>query len=184
MTEAAKPAENSAAKKPTPTTAKKVEKETKANATTGAFAASENFAKSAQDQIESFFSAFTENAETVRSQTDDMVKAVRENFENTTERFQSVNAELMNFAREEVTDAVDFANDLARAKTMADALEIQRDYWTNLFETRMERAREMTETTVAVARESFEPMNAAMTAGLKTESFSKMFPMATAFGSK
>ncbi len=184
MTEAAKPVDNGAAKKTTPTSTSKTEKTNASSATKDAFGAGENFAKAAQDQIETFFSAFTENAENVRTQTDDMVKAVRENFETTTERFQPVNAELMNFAREEVTDAVDFANELSRAKTMADALEIQRDYWTNLFQTRMERAREMTETTVKAAQESFEPMNAAMTASLKTDTFSKMFPMAGPFTTK
>ncbi len=144
----------------------------------------EPFTKAAQDQLETMMAAFTENTDTVRAQTEDMVKTVQENFETASERLQSVNGDLMNAAREEMSDAMNFANDLARAKTIGDAMEIQRDYWTNLFETRMERARDLTETSVKTTQEMFEPMNDTLADNFKPETFEKFFPFAKAFATK
>jgi hypothetical protein len=117
---------------------------------------SANFAAT-NDQIRSFMEAFSTNAETVREQTEDFLASARENFETVQTRFQAVGHDFVSAAREEAADAVTFVNDLARAKTVGDALEIQRDYWTNLFETRVERARELTKASVEAARESFQP---------------------------
>lgn len=70
-------------------------------------------------------------------------------------------------AREEMTEAADFANELARAKTIGDAMELHQDYWTNLFETRMERFRDMTTETLDVVRKNSAPMNDAMSKMIK-----------------
>jgi len=130
------------------------------------------------------FSTFSENVDTVRAQTEDMVKTVQSNFETANERLQSANADMMNAAREEMSEAMTFANDLAGAKTIADAMEIQRDYWTNLFETRMDRAREMTEVSVSTTREMFEPMSETLSNNFQSDAFEKLFPFAKTFASK
>ena len=139
MSQSTTTAANGATAKATPKAAKAAKVETQS-----AIPSVETFTKAAQEQIETMVSTFTENTDTMRVQTEDMVKTVQENFEMANERVQSVNADLMNAAREEMTGAMTFANDLARAKTIGDAMEIQRDYWTNLFETRMELARDLT----------------------------------------
>lgn len=138
-----------------------------------------NFA-AANDQIKTFIEAFAANAETVRGQTEDFLASARENFETAQTRFQAVGADLVSAAREEAADAVTFVNDLARAKTVGDALEIQRDYWTNLFETRVERARELTKASVEAARESFGPAAKSLAAMPGFAAFEKLFP----FGAK
>ena len=96
-------------------------------------------------------------------------------------RMRVVSADALTAARDEMTEAVEFANSLARAKTVADALELQRGYWTKLFETRVERARAATEASVEATREMFDPINRSFAAAFSmTPSFDKFFP----FGSK
>lgn len=146
--------------------------------TADAFTAGESFSAAANDQFQTVLNAFTENAETLRTQTEDAMAAFRSNFEATQSRLQSVGAEMVEAARTEASEAVTFVNELARAKTIADALEIQRSYWTNLFETRVERTRELAKTSVEAARESFEPFSKSF-ATPAFASFEKFFPFAT-----
>jgi hypothetical protein len=133
----------------------------------------------ANDHFQTVFNAFSENAESMRAQTEDMIDAFRGNLETAQTRMKSIGADLAEAARTEAAEAVTFVNDLARAKTVVDAIEIQRSYWTNLFETRVERAREMTKTTVEAARESFEPFSKSFAAAPGLASFEKFFPFAT-----
>lgn len=139
--------------------------------------AAESFAATARDQFDTLFTAFNEQAETFRGQSEEFAETVRSNFEAAQSRFQSTSAEIMNAAREDLAGAVDFANELARAKTVADALEIQRTYWTGVFETRVERARGYANAAVETARESFEPFTKPY-AGFVAPSFEKFFPFA------
>lgn len=143
------------------------------------FGAQESFSAAANDQFQSVLSAFSENAETLRERTEDMFEALRSNFEVSQTRLQSVSAELVAAARTEASEAVTFVNDLARAKTMADALEIQRSYWTNLFESRVERTRELARTSVEAARESIEPLSKSLATLPAFASYEKLFPFAS-----
>lgn len=145
-----------------------------------AFEQAGSFSTAANDQIQSVFTAFSENAESLREQAEDAFSAMRGNMESAQSRFQTVSAELVAAAREEASEAVTFVNELARAKTVADALEIQRTYWTNLFETRVERTREFAKTSAEAARETFEPISKSMTSLPGFASFEKFFP----FGAK
>lgn len=145
--------------------------ETAATDASSAFAA-------ANDHFQTVFSAFSENAESMRAQTEDMFETFRGNLETAQTRMKTMTADLAEAARTETAEAVTFVNELARAKTLADAIEIQRSYWTNLFETRVERAREMTKTTVEAARETFEPFSKSMGAAPGLASFEKFFPFA------
>jgi len=140
--------------------------------------ASESFG-AANDQFQSVLNAFSENAETFREQTEDVIAAFRSNFETTQSRLQSVSADMAAAARTEASEAVTFVNELARAKTMADALEIQRNYWTNLFETRVERTRELAKASVEAARESFEPFSKSVATLPAFASLEKFFPFAS-----
>ena len=133
----------------------------------------------ANDHFQTVFSAFSENAESMRAQTEGMIDAFRGNLETAQTRLKSISADLAEAARTETAEAVTFVNELARAKTVADAIEIQRSYWTNLFETRVERAREMTKVSVEAARESFEPFSKTFAAAPGFVSFEKFFPFAT-----
>lgn len=139
-----------------------------------------NFAETARDQYETALKSFNDHAEKVRAQTEDQFAAAREGFETATEKFRTVSTDALAHAREEMTEAVDFANELARAKSVSDALEIQRNYWTNLFNTRVERARAFTEASVEASRSAFEPLNKSFTtAAAFTPSFDKFFPFAS-----
>ena len=142
------------------------------------FETTEGFTQAANDQFQTAFNAFNENAETMREHAEGVFAAVRENIETAQSRFQSVSRDLVEAAREEASEAVTFVNELARARTIADALEIQRSYWTNLFETRVERTREFARTTTEAARESFEPFSKSLTAFPGLASFEKFFPFA------
>ncbi len=116
----------------------------------------------ARNQYDSFLQSFNSHAEELQGRTQEMMEAAREGYEAAQTTIKNVSAEAMEAARQEMTDAVDFANEIARAKTIADALEIQRDYATRTFETRVERMRAMTQSTVDMMRDSVEPMNRSM----------------------
>ncbi|WDI30293.1 phasin family protein [Hyphococcus flavus] len=118
------------------------------------FANGANWAETAKEQFETMMTSFGGNFEDMRAQAEEMTEEVQARFKATQDRAQETNAMLMEAAQEEVADAVQLASDLTNAKTFADALTVQQSYWTKLFETRMERAREMTEATVEVTREN------------------------------
>ncbi|NWG70899.1 MAG: phasin family protein [Parvularculaceae bacterium] len=150
-----------------------------ADNTVDAFNAGASFTTAANDQFQTVLNAFSENAETLRGQTEEVMSALRSNLEATQSRLQSISADMAEAARTEASEAVTFVNELARAKTMADALEIQRNYWTNLFETRVERTRELAKTSVEVARESFQPLSKSFSSLPAFASFEKLFPFAS-----
>ena len=132
-------------------------------------------ADQARSQFERLYTNFNDQAETLRGQTDELMQTVRANVETTQAHLKSVNAELVEAARTEIAEAVDFANELARAKTVADALEIQRTYWTRLFETRVERVRGLTNSSVEVARETIEPFSKSFAAAFSPTAFERFF---------
>ncbi|MHA7872643.1 MAG: phasin family protein [Hyphococcus sp.] len=160
------------AAKTTATAANTVEKQTE-----DAMNVASDITAAAQDQIQKMVDMAADNAEEMRAQTETMVDDLRARFEKTQKHMADANAEIVEAARTEVTDAVQFANDLASAKTFADALDIQQKYWTSLFNTRVERAQEMTQSAVDVARESMQPVNASMTAMFDpSKMFANLFP--------
>lgn len=117
----------------------------------------EAFADATREQFESAMKNITEASEEWRKHADALGAELRERFEQNQKRVADVNAELVDAAQAEAAEAVQFATDLARAKTFADAAELHRGYWTKLFETRIERARTLTGTTVDVARDAMTP---------------------------
>lgn len=143
------------------------------------FAAADSFTSAAREQMETLMTAFSGNSEEMREQAEALNEEVRTRFEKTQKHVTEVNSELMEAARTEVSDAVQFANDMTQAKTFSDALEIQRGYWSNLFETRIERARDLTENSVELAREAATPANAAFSTYFDPKAFEKFFPFAT-----
>jgi hypothetical protein len=165
-------ARKTAARKTVKTETKAVE--AKAN---DALASFENISNATRDQFETFVAAFTENSDALRGQAEELLETCRDGFETANEQIRSASADLMNAAREETAEAVEFVNELARAKTVADALELQRDYWTNLFETRVARARDLTQASFDAARTSFEPLTKSMNVFPAT-GFEKFFPFA------
>ena len=133
----------------------------------------------AREQYEAALKSVTDSAEQFRSQSEESFSSARAGFEAAGERMRLVSADALAAARSEMSEAVEFANELARAKSVADALEIQRDYLTKLFEARVERARAMTEASVEATREMFEPMNRSVAAAFSVApSFDKFFPFA------
>lgn len=136
-----------------------------------------DFSEQARGQYDAFLKTMNENAEQFSGAAQEFVDATRTSFENAQAHAQEMSTEIVETARQDMSDAVDFANELARAKTVGDALEIQRDYWTRVFEARVERTRAATEKMAGLAREAVEPMTTA-------KSFPLPFtmPMATASG--
>lgn len=142
-----------------------------------AFADPAAFADAARDQYETALKSFNDSAEKIRVQTEETMTTARESFEAAGERMRAVSVDAMTAAREEMTEALDFANELARAKSISAALEIQRDYWTRLFETRVERARAVHEASVEATRDAFEPFNRSFTTAFSfAPAFDKFFP--------
>jgi hypothetical protein len=134
-------------------------------------------AKGALDQFETLFAAFSDNAETMRDQTEELFDTIRNNYETAQSRFKETSADLVEDARKEMAEAVDYVNSLARVTSVADALELHRDYWTNLFETRVARTKELTEASAEAAREAFEPYSKTLsTFSFDTGGFEKFFP--------
>lgn len=137
------------------------------------------FAEAAREQYETALSAFNENAEKFRAQTEEQFTTARESFETASERLRAASADALSHARDEMTEAVDFANELARAKSISDAFEIQRKYWTNLFETRVERARAFSEVSVEATRDAMKPFGKSLdSAAAFAPAFDKFFPFA------
>ncbi|MEM6413492.1 MAG: phasin family protein [Pseudomonadota bacterium] len=117
------------------------------------------FSESAREQYDSLLKSFNENAEQVHDQTQKMMEAAQEGFETAQARFKEVGQEAMDAAQKDMKDAVEFANDLVKTKTVGEALELQRDYWTRFFETRVERTRSMTQSTADAFRDSTQPVS-------------------------
>ncbi|MBB5517288.1 phasin family protein [Amphiplicatus metriothermophilus] len=144
-----------------------------------AFATAGAFAETAARQYDAFLTAFNGQAEAVRENAEEFAEAARANLETIQNRARAVSADFVAAAQDETARAIDFANELVRARTVADALEIQRDYWTNLFETRLERVRKLADASVETARESFEPFAKSLNAAAATAgSLGKVFPFA------
>lgn len=117
----------------------------------------ETFADATREQFETTMKNFAGASEEWRRQTDAFGAEMRRRLERNQKRVADANAELVEAARTETADAVQFVNDLSKAKSFADALEIQRGFWTKTFDARIERARALTETAVDVARDSLAP---------------------------
>lgn len=158
-------------------TKKTVKAQTAAN---DAFASAESVQDAARKQYETFFSAFTETADAMRAESEELMTTVRGNLEDVQARMQTVSADLAVAAREEAAEAVEFVNELSRAKSIADAMEIQRGYYTKLFEERVARARELTEVSLEAAKASFAPFNKSFSAFGNVAAFEKFMP----FGGK
>lgn len=122
------------------------------------FATSSEWAETAKAQFEKMMSSFSGNFDEMREQSEDIAEKAKARLQAVQERAAKTNAELMEAAQEEMTNAVQFASDLGKARSFSDALTVQQSYWTNLFETRMERARALTEATVEAARETMTPV--------------------------
>jgi hypothetical protein len=133
------------------------------------------FADAARDQYDQFVRRMTDASEEFRAQAEDAAETMRASFETAQEKVRAFNVEMMETAREEMSEAVEFANELARAKTMADALEIQRGYWTKLFETRAAQMKRATEATAEATKQAFEPFSKAYA---KPFSYASFFPFA------
>lgn len=160
--------------------AKKTTPEGAAQNAFAAFGDVSSFAETARDQYETALKSFNENAEKFRAQTEDTMASAREGFEAASESLRTVSADALTHARTEMTEAVEFANELARAKSISDALELQRNYWTKLFETRVERARAYTQASVDASRSAFGPLNKSFTSAFAfTPAFDKFFPFAS-----
>lgn len=142
------------------------EKTTAETATNGAaatdwmsFSNGAEWTAAAKEQFETMMTSFGGDFEGMRTQAEELSAEVQARLKATQTRASENQARLMEAAQEEVSGAVQLANDLTNAKTFADALTIHQSYWTKLFETRMERTRELTEATVETARETFTPID-------------------------
>ena len=125
-----------------------------------AFKSAEEMTAAAQDQFKKMVDMFTGNADDMREQAETVADEMRARFEKTQKQVADANADIVEAAREEISGAVQFANDLAQAKTFADALTLQQNYWTGLFQNRLEMTQELTQNAVDAARENLEPVDA------------------------
>ncbi len=133
------------------------------------------FAENAQEYFSEFVTKMSASTEELREQAEDLAEDMRERFETQQKLAADVNAEIVEAAKSEVTDAVQFASDLGQAKTFADALEVQQAYWTNLFETRVARTQDLTAKSVDAAKEAFAPIKTDMPTPFDMSAFEKLF---------
>ncbi len=140
---------------------------------------SEDYTAAAREQFDTMMQAFTGNSEEMREKAEEAFGEMRTRFEATQKRAADINANLVEAAQTEASEAVQFANDLVKANSFTDALDIQRNYWTNLFETRVERTRKLTEATVESARENLTPVSSDFGKIFDTSAFENMFRFPT-----
>ncbi|WP_375205403.1 phasin family protein [Hyphococcus sp.] len=122
------------------------------------FSSAADWAESAKEQFETMMSSFTGNFDDMRTQAENLAETAQARMKRVQDHAAKTNACLMEAAQEEMTSAVQFASDLGKAKTFADALSVQQSYWTKVLENRMAHARTLTESSVETARETMTPM--------------------------
>ncbi len=123
------------------------------------FSSAADWTETAKQQFETMMSSFTGNFGDMRAQAEGLAETTQARMKTVQDHAAETNTRLMEAAQEEMTSAVQFANDLSKAKSFADALSVQQSYWTKLFETRMAHAREISERSVATARETMTPID-------------------------
>lgn len=158
------------AKRATKTAAKKTQA-----AAVPAVNEAEDFSANVRAQFENMMSQFTGNTDEMREKAEEMTEEMRTRFEKQQQLAANMNAEIVEAAKTEVSDAVQFVSELGQAKTFTDALTIQQDYWSNLFETRMARTQVMTEKTTEAAKEALTPATSDFGAMFDMSAFEKMF---------
>lgn len=163
------------------TAAKKTAKtaESAAFSANDAFKSMEDMSAKAQEQFADAMADFTGRAEDMREYAETAMADIRARFEAQQKFASEINADFVEAAKTEVADAVQFASDLGKVNSIADALEIQQAYWTNLFQTRTARMQDMTTKTVDAAKETMTPANTDFTALFDTSAFEKMFAFPT-----
>lgn len=127
------------------------------NADAMSFGNTAEWAEKAKEQFETMMSSFSGNFDDVRAQSEEFAETAQARLKAAQDRAAKHNARLMEAAQEDVSSTVQFASDLGKAKTFADALSVQQSFWTNMFETRMERTRELTEAAAEAARDVMTP---------------------------
>ncbi len=138
------------------------------------------FTDAARGQYETALKSFNEKAEKFRAEAQTSFEATREGFETAGEKLRVANTDAIAQAQSEVSDAVAFANEIARAKSVTDAIEMQRDYLTKLFNARVEGARAYAEASADATRALFEPMNKSFTSAFAfAPSFETFFPFSS-----
>lgn len=133
------------------------------------------FAENAQEYFSELMTKMTASSEEIREQAEEIAEDMRARFETQQKMAADVNAEIVEAAKSEVSDAVQFVSDLGQAKTFADALEVQQAYWTNLFETRVARTKDLTAKSVDAAKEAFAPYKTEMPTAFDMSPFEKFF---------
>ncbi len=141
----------------------------------------ESFAHSAQVQITKMLNDININAENIRENTSDISDFVRERGHTTHTFLQETGTELATAARDEFSDAVQYATNMIQVRSFGDALEIQHDYWTNLFEKRLERTRTIAEARTAFSCETVEIVSSKVEDNIRNSaitdfSFEKLMP--------
>lgn len=163
------------------TAAKKATKSANKTADTATFAATDAFKSiesmgmQAQQQFADAMSQFTGKAEDMREYAENITAELTARFEAQQQLATEINADFVEAAKTEITDAVQFTSDLGAAKSVADAMEIQQAYWTNLFQTRTTRMQDLTAKTVEATKETISPAATDFGAFFDTSAFEKMF---------
>lgn len=111
-----------------------------------------------KEQFETMMSSFGGNFEEMREQAEELAETAQARMKRVQDCAAKNNACLIEAAQEEVSSTVQYAQDLTKAKSVTDAMALHQSYWSTLFENRMARAREITETTVDTARETMTPV--------------------------
>ncbi len=97
-----------------------------------------------------------EQSEKLREQMTGLTEVVRERAAAAQHHFQEANTDLMNTARDELHDMMQLQHDLVNADNITDMLELQRDFFSSLMETRMQRMRDLTGSMSSFTQENMD----------------------------
>ena len=116
------------------------------------------FAGAVHEQIERVYSAFSVNTGEFREQADELQSALSDGLKATQEHVQATSSEFSEAVSAEFQDAIALGTSLTKVKSPTEALELQKEYWTKLYETRAERARNWTQAGIDVAQDTTTPV--------------------------
>lgn len=81
---------------------------------------------------------------------------------------EEINAEVIAYGKEAIEDNIAAAKALLTAKTLRDAVDLQTEWFKSSFDSYVSRTTKLSEMTVKVTQDAFQPVNARLTAAVET----------------
>ena len=164
--------------KPTTKTVK-AEAEKPAATEFDAYKTVEDYTSAAREQFEKVYENYTSNVEELREKSEDFTAEVKARMEKSRDVATEINSEIIENAKQEFADTVKMVNDLSKAKTVTDVFAIQKDFWTNLYQTRSDSAQALTAKSVEATKEALSPYNTDFEKFFSADAMKDFFPFSS-----